>query len=396
MRTTLALLLLVACDKTQDYKVEPVDSTSAEAEEADLDGDGYSELAGDCDDNDAAVHPDTEDGCDGVNNDCDLQTDEDAVWSTWYQDQDEDGYGDPDRGEDACAQPAGTVADGSDCNDHNAAVSPAAEESCDGMDDDCDGESDEAGATGEESWYADVDGDGFGDALDELVSCAAPDGYLEDATDCDDGDEEINPAALELCDEVDNDCNGEVDEDSAVDAVEWYEDLDGDGYGNVDSTAWACRQPFGYAAINTDCDDLGETVNPGSLEYCNDTDDDCDGAVDEADAADVTTWYADDDGDGYGNSSVSQVSCDLPLYYVADNSDCDDENGSINPSEDEMTTNAADDDCDGYVDEHVFTEWEDTSTYYSYRGIYTNCETSAVRGAGRAGDRTRDQGSMMT
>jgi len=113
------------------------------------------------------------------------------------------------------------------------------------------------GTTGELcTWYADGDGDGFGDADAPLEGdCAGPPaGYVEDASDCDDSDVSINPDALEVCNELDDDCDGEVDED-ATDAGTWYADADGDSYGDGAVETTRCGQPSGYVDDATDCDD---------------------------------------------------------------------------------------------------------------------------------------------
>ena len=112
--------------------------TYAPAEWQDADGDGYV-LADDCVDEDAAIHPLAEELCDGLDNDCDGQTDEDAR-GVWHVDADGDGYGDPDATEEACEQPEGAVDNALDCDDDDAAVSPGATEvERDGIDNDCDG-----------------------------------------------------------------------------------------------------------------------------------------------------------------------------------------------------------------------------------------------------------------
>ena len=126
----------------------------------------------------------------------------------WYQDADGDGYGDPDSEVwDSCDEPAtGLVEDATDCDDADAAIHPDAEELCDELDNDCDGEVDEG--TELASWYADADGDGYGDPDSAVQACTAPEGHVEGSSDCDDGDAETYPGAAERCDEADNDCEG--------------------------------------------------------------------------------------------------------------------------------------------------------------------------------------------
>ena len=96
-----------------------------------------------------------------------------------------------------------------DCNDADAAINPGATEICNGMDDNCNGDIDEgAGAT----WYADADGDTYGDAASTTVACDMPEGYVADATDCNDADAAVNPGATEVCNGIDDNCDGNIDE----------------------------------------------------------------------------------------------------------------------------------------------------------------------------------------
>jgi hypothetical protein len=88
-------------------------------------------------------------------------------------------------------------------------VNPAATETCDGVDEDCDGTIDNGAAS--VTFYADVDGDGYGDPLNTVAACAAPSGYTSDSSDCDDTDASTSPAATESCDTIDNDCDGSID-----------------------------------------------------------------------------------------------------------------------------------------------------------------------------------------
>ena len=141
---------------------------------------------------------------------------------------------------------------GDDCDDESSEVHPGAVEVCDGVDNDCNDLVDDAPDA--PLWYADADEDSFGDLEVSLQACETPAGYLEDATDCDDAAIAVNPAATELCNAVDDDCDGLVDND-AEDALIWYVDSDGDGYGWADTSASACEEPSGFVADDTDCDD---------------------------------------------------------------------------------------------------------------------------------------------
>ncbi len=330
--------------------------------DGDSDDDGHGD-ADDCEPIDDAVNPDAAEICDGIDNDCDGVVDEDdaADASTWYADADGDGHGDAGSTTAACDQPSGYVANTTDCDDADATTSPDADEQCDGHDDDCDGVVDEDDAVDASTWYADADGDGYGDPGSTVVACEAPSGYVADASECDDGDSAVHPGAVEICDSIDNDCDGVVDEDDAVDASTWYADADGDGFGDAATTDVACDQPKGYVADATDCDDGEATTNPDAAERCDGHDDDCDGSTDEDDAVDAASWYADADGDGYGDVGTSTASCDQPKGYVSDASDCDDSEATTNPAADEWC-DGHDDDCDGVVDED---EAVDASTWYA-------------------------------
>ena len=194
----------------------------------DLDGDGFltedepdcldvmDQL--DCNDLNPAIHPDAEETCDGVDNDCDGAMD---------SEEDDDGDGWP-----VCV----------DCDDGNEASYPGAEEICDGSDNDCNGVSDE---------FWDGDGDGVGDCAEW---CLDPTVCI---TDCNDADHRIFPGAEEVCDTIDNDCDLEIDEGF---------DEDGDG----------------FLVCHGDCDDTDPEVYPWATEACDGIDNDCNGIIDDS------------------------------------------------------------------------------------------------------------------
>ncbi len=145
------------------------------------------------------------------------------------------------------------------------------------------------------TWYYDNDGDGFGDPDKKTEACDAPDGYVSNNTDCDDNNETIYPNAPELCDGLDNNCDGEIDNSTTdcsdtticvdgvcVTAITFYKDNDNDTYGDPNKTMQGTgTPPEGWVTDDRDCDDNNANVHPGATEIMgNNIDDDCDGNVD--------------------------------------------------------------------------------------------------------------------
>jgi len=181
---------------------------------------GYAADDGDCDDAEPLANPgNLTDGCDDIDNDCDDNVDEDAVFGTYYGDSDGDGYGLATDTLTACQETSGYVADPTDCDDTNANSYPGAPERCDDEDNNCNSSVDDDVV---EIWYRDNDADDFGNPNNSLGDCNPPAGYVPDDSDCDDTLDTVNPQAPELCDTIDNNCEGSVDEDYC------YEEWTGD------------------------------------------------------------------------------------------------------------------------------------------------------------------------
>ncbi|MCB9265045.1 MAG: putative metal-binding motif-containing protein [Lewinellaceae bacterium] len=205
------------------------------------------------------------------------------------------------------------------------------------------------------TWYEDSDGDGYGNPDSSTEAAGQPTGYVADNTDCDDTNATAYPGAPELCDGLDNDCNDLIDDGLAF--TTYYADADNDGYGDADNTVSTCDgPPAGYVADNTDCDDTNAAINPGATEICDGIDNDCDGQIDDLDP-DITgqsTWFADNDGDGSLATPPTQHCRRLVTSrqsFVADDTDCDDNDPNNFPGNADEVCDRRDNDCDGLVDD---------------------------------------------
>ena len=104
----------------------------------------------------------------------------------------------------------------------------------------------------------------------------------------------------------------------------------------------------GFSPSEGDCDDTNPNIHPQSIEICDEIDNDCDGDIDQADdSIEMLVFFADEDGDGFGNLNVTFEGCDMPEGFITDNTDCDDSNPNIYPEAFEIEGDLIDSDCDG-------------------------------------------------
>ena len=205
-------------------------------------------------------------------------------------------------------------------------------------------------------YYKDADRDGYGNPAAVKKALTQPPGYVADNTDCDDGDKGVHPGATERCDDVDNDCDGLVDEGLKLD--HYFQDADADGFGDALVQVDDCAAPAGFVEDDTDCDDSNPETFPGAPEQCDAEDNDCDGTVDEG--LPTSTFFRDQDGDGWGDTSVTVDLCAAPAGYVDMDGDCHDGDPLVHPGAEERC-NAQDDNCDGGSE---YWGWHGSSWYF--------------------------------
>jgi hypothetical protein len=219
-----------------------------------------------------------------------------------------------------------------------------------------------------QNYFADTDGDNYGDATATISACSAPIGYVLNNTDCNDTDAAINPATIWYQDNdsdtygnsavsivscsqptgyvlSSNDCN---DANPLIQLpTTYYTDNDNDGHGDVNAIGVDyCTNPgVGFATMNDDCNDTLNTVYPGALEICDGLDNDCANGID--DGLTFVDYFTDADNDDFG-TGLAQSLCQNPgIGFALVNGDCDDTNAAAYPGAMEILNNGVDENCDG-------------------------------------------------
>ena len=173
-------------------------------------------------------------------------------------------------------------------------------------------------------FFEDNDGDGYGSGVAQ-GRCKSLPGLVDNSEDCDDSNLLINPESAEVCDGIDNDCDGLLDDadDSLSGATTYYADGDRDGFGDLNQTTFDVFFE-NYVDNSLDCNDANPSIT-------------------------LPLWYLDNDGDGDGDINNTFENCEPPENYVQNSGDCDDNNPEISSIATEVC-NGIDDDCDELID----------------------------------------------
>ena len=326
--------------------------------DADWDGDGDANET-DCAPRDGSVFHGQVESCNGLDDDCDAETDEeDADGCVFYfWDEDADGYGVTLQKCLCGPSDAYQALRAGDCNDLDPEVNPGMVEVCgNGKDDNCNGSENDEGATGCVNFYEDLDLDGWGTGAGKCLCYSQGDLTAKKVGDCDDQDPARNPGLDEKClDQKDNDCDGQTDESGCAGCKTYYRDEDQDGYGVTADKQCIGAAEYPYTAVvGGDCDDANANVKPGAFETCNDLDDNCDGATDPIGTQGCQLLYPDADADGYGALNQPAVCHCKPtgIYRATVSGDCVDSDAGVNPQATEVC-DGTDNNCNGQVDEGV-------------------------------------------
>jgi hypothetical protein len=355
------------CDGNTDEGNTDLDNDGTkDCVDTDKDGDGVNNSADNCPDNANSTQTDID--ADGIGDACDTDKDGDGILNSsdncpekansGQGDMDSDGIGDvcdPDRDDDGI----------NNTNDNCPDVKNANQANMDGdsYGDLCDPDRDGDGIVNDSdncpdisnSSQSNIDGDSSGDACD---GDADNDGYVPSGTpaDCNDLNPNVHPGAVEICNNLDDDCDSGIDV-NAADCTTYYKDGDSDNFGKAGDFQCLCKTSGAYKVTNSlDCDDTKAAVNPNAVEACDTIDNDCDGSIDEEGATSCITYYFDYDKDNYGLLANSKCLCAISGFYRgAFSGDCNDNDDTVNPGvthgSNPETCNGRDDDCDNTTDE---------------------------------------------
>lgn len=301
----------------------------------DNDGDGVpgtgtcTQMPVDCDDADPARYPGGVEICDDLDNDCDGAIDEDLPQFDHFTDADGDGHGAGAPMKSCHAMVEGLVTQGGDCDDADALKHPGAPEACNSLDDDCDGTTDDN--IQYRDFFTDADADGFGTGTPTNSCEASLPGKVAQGGDCNDANAQVKPGAAEVCNNLDDNCDGNTDETFAT-------------KGNACQTTLS-----GPCAMGTwQCVSGTETcvgLTQPATEICDAIDNDCDGAVDEP----------------FGNKGQSCSAglgvCAASGTYVCSSDGSQTECSATAGTPTTAACDMQDNDCDGQVDETELTTW---------------------------------------
>jgi hypothetical protein len=298
----------------------------------DSENDGLADCIDPDDDNDEIE--DSKDNCPSVPNPSQLDSDKDGMGNPC--DEDDDNDGDPDE---------------TDCKPTNPDIYNGAVETCNGIDDDCDTVTDEEDAVDCLTYYWDGDNDGYGNQTKTKCLCDEQGKYsTQVGGDCNDTNMMAFPGGSEMCNLIDDDCDGLVDELGATGCMPYYTDADKDGFGKGAPQCKCTPEGDFTALVSGDCNDEEDAAYPGSPEICDGLDNDCDSSIDEPGAGGCGFLFSDADEDGWGTNDMLCLCDPIGTYTASKGGDCNDSNDTVYPGAEEKC-DSFDNNCNSLTDE---------------------------------------------